>query len=252
MIRGLYSAVAGMVTDLMRMESVSHNLSNLETPGYKQRLATTSDFSSLLLARLSGGGSAAQPGGTTVGTIGTGVTVDEVVTDWSEGSLKQTENLTDLALSGEGFFKLQTPDGVRYTRDGSFHRDADHRLGSADGYPVLGLNGPLTLPDGELLVAEDGTVTVNGTVVDQLDIVTFDQLNGLVQEGKNLFSAPAGTNGKASQARVLQGYLEESNVNPTLAMLEMMSVARAYEASQRMVQAQNRVLEKAVSEVGRV
>ena len=252
MIRGIYSAVAGMVTDLTRMEAVNHNLSNMETPGYKQRLTTASDFSSLLLARLSGGSSAAQAGGTTVGTVGTGVTVGEVVTDWSEGSLKQTEKLTDLALSGEGFFKVQTPDGVRYTRDGSFHRDDSRRLVNADGYPVLGLNGPITLPDGDLVVAEDGTVMVNDKTVDKLDIVTFDQLDSLTQEGANLFAAPAGTASTPSDARVLQGYLEESNVNPTLAMLEMMSVARAYEASQRMIQAQSRVLEKTVNEVGRV
>ncbi len=252
MIRGIYAAVSGMVTDMLRMEAVNHNLSNLTTPGYKQRMATASDFQSMLVARLSGGNSAAQPNGPTVGSVGTGVMLDEMVTDWSTGSLKQTDHLMDLALTGEGFFQVQTPDGVRYTRDGSFHRDAAGQLVSVDGYPVLGLNGPLALPDGDMVVAEDGTVTVADTVIDVLDTVTFDQPDNLIREGENLFSAPDTLTSTPSQARVLQGYVEESNVDPTLAMLEMMSVARAYEASQRMVQAQNQVLEKAVTEVGRV
>jgi len=252
MIRGIYSAAAGMMSGLLRQETISHNLSNLETIGYKQRVAVMRDFPSLLLMRLSRGNSAALSGGTEIGSIGTGVGLDEMTTDWSEGPLQQTEYPLDLALSNEGFFQLQTPDGVRYTRDGSFRRDSSGQMVSADGFPVLGTNGPITIPEGDPVVAEDGTITVGDTVVGKLNLVSFAQLDQLERAGQNLFSAPAGLESTPAQTHVLQGYLEKSNVDPTEAMLDMMNVARLYEASQRMVQVQSNVLQKAVNEVGRV
>ncbi len=252
MIRGIYSAASGMVTGLLRQETISHNLSNMETVGYKQRVAIVRDFPSLLLARLSGGGSAAGPGGPNVGALGTGVNVEDVVTDWSVGPLQQTDHLMDLALGSDGFFRVQTPDGVRYTRDGRFRRDSSSRIVSSDGYPLLGADGPITLPDGDPFIAEDGTVTVGDTVVGKIDVASFAQPDLLERVGENLFSAPAGVESAPAPARIMQGYLEQSNVDPTTAMLEMMNVARAYEASQRMVQTQSSVLQKAVTEVGRV
>ncbi len=249
MIRGLYTATASMLAGLLRHETIVHNLSNVRTIGYKADRAALTDFPSLLLTQVRGD----QPG-STIGQVGTGVSLADLVTDFSDGSLELTDQPLDFAVSGDGFFRLETPDGVRYTRDGRFQRDMDGRLVTADGYPVLGVDGPLTLPQGQITVTPHGEVFVGESLVGQFSLARFDSPENLVKDGQTTFTSrgaePQLLN--SEEIQIYQGYLEGSNVDTTQAVTEMMSVLRAYQASQRLVQFQDHINEQTVNELGRI
>lgn len=250
MIRGLYTAAAGMLSNLMRHEGIIQNLSNVRTVGYKADRTTVTDFPSLLLTQVYKD----QPGAE-IGRAGTGVSLSEVVTDFETGPLKLTDHPFDMAVAGDGFFRVQTEDGVRYTRDGRFHRDSDGRLVNANGYLVLGRNGPITLPDGLLTVAPTGQVYVNEAQVAELALANFENTEDIIKVNETLFSGREGVEPQlmtAATTKIYQGYLEDSNVDSSQAMTEMMAVLRAYEASQRMLRYQDQINEKTVSDIGRV
>lgn len=249
MIRGLYTAASGMLAGLLRHETIVHNLSNVQTIGYKADRATLTDFPSLLLTQIREGQS-----GPEVGQAGTGVSLGALTTDFSEGVFKLTDHPFDFAIAGEGFFRLETPDGVRYSRDGRFHRDADGQLITADGYRVLGTDGPLSVPEGQLTVTTRGELFVDNTLVGQFSLARFDNMADLIKDGQTLF-----VNQEAEpqliapeEVQINQGYLEESNVNTAQAVTEMMNVLRAYQASQRLVQFQDQINGQVANELGRV
>ncbi|MCB0155429.1 MAG: flagellar hook-basal body protein [Anaerolineae bacterium] len=249
MIRGLYTAAAGMLSNLMRHESIVHNLANVQTTGYKADRATLTDFPSLLLHEIRGGES-----GPEIGRAGTGVSMAALVTDFSVGAFQLTDHPYDFAVGSDGFFQVQTPDGVRYTRDGRFHRDSDGRLVTADGYLVMGSNGPISLPDGQLTVSTRGELFVEDALVGQLALVRFDDTADLLKDGQTTFVnqqvQPADI--PAEEAEIYQGYLEDSNVDTAQTVTEMTSVLRAYQASQRLVQFQDQINARTVGELGRV
>jgi flagellar basal-body rod protein FlgG len=249
MIRGLYTAAAGMLAGLARHETIVHNLANTQTVGYKADRATLRDFPSLLLHEIRGG-----QVGPEIGEAGTGVSLANLSTDFSIGPLKLTNHPLDLAIANEGFFRIQTPDGVRYTRDGRFHRDGDGRLITAEGNLVLGQNGPITLPDGELTVSQPGGLFVNDNLVEQLSLARFNDLDQALKDGDTLFTTRGAEPERlaADQVQVYQGYLEESNVETAQAVTEMLAVTRAYQASQRLVQFQDQINGQATTELGRV
>jgi flagellar basal-body rod protein FlgG len=249
MIRGLYTAAAGMLTGLIRHETVVHNLSNVRTIGYKADRTTLTDFPSMLLTQTKAGFP-----GPEVGEMGTGVSIATITTDFNDGPLKLTDNPLDFAITGDGFFRLETPDGIRYTRDGSFHRDVDGHLINANGYRVLGTNGPIVLPEGELLVSPQGELFVDDTSVAQLSLALFDEPTNLVKDGQTMFDSPEAEPQlmTAQDIRVYQGYLEESNVDTGQAVTEMTTVLRAYQASQRLVQFQDQINQQSVNELGRI
>ena len=249
MDRGLYTAASGMIAGLSQQEALIQNLSNMRTVGYKADEVTVKDFPSLLLAQVRGTKTVSK-----VGEMGTGVAMANLTTNFDSGPLRLTDNPLDFAIAGDGFFQLQTEDGVRYTRDGRFHLDGDGRLVSADGYPVLGENGDITIPPGDLAVSSSGAIFVNDEQIGQLSLVKFDDLSVLKKESKNLFSASDGSAQAmdATEIQVNQGYLEDSNVDVTKMITEMTSVLRAYQLSQHMVQVQDRINGRAASEIGRV
>jgi flagellar basal-body rod protein FlgG len=249
MIRGLYTSAAGMLSGLLRHETIVHNLANIRTAGYKADQATLQDFPALLLTQIEAG----EPG-PEVGRAGTGVSLAALTTDFSEGPMKLTNHPFDFAVAGEGFFQVQTPEGVRYTRDGRFHRDVDGRFITAEGYPVLGANGPITLPEGQLTATPNGLLFVNDVLIDQLSLVNFDDPANIIKAGDTLFASRGAPPPilPAAETQVYQGYLEDSNVDASKTVTEMMSVLRAYQASQRLVQFQDQINGQAVSELGRV
>lgn len=249
MDRGLYTAASGMIVGLSRQEAIMQNLSNMRTIGYKADNVTTKDFPSLLLAQVRG-----TKTGATVGRLGTGVAMANLTTNFDAGPMKLTDNPLDFAIAGDGFFQLQTADGIRYTRDGRFHTDGDGRLVSADGYPVQGVNGDITIPPGDVAVSANGIVFVNNEQIGQIALAKFDDLSALVKEGQTLFSSPEGAAQvmDTAEVQVYQGYLEDSNVDVTKMITEMTAVLRAYQLSQRMVQIQDRINGQAASELGRV
>lgn len=246
MLRCLYIAGTGMLVQRKKMDVLTNNITNAETTGFKQDALLSRSFNDMLIARLN------DPTGysNTIGPQNTGVHGDDVTTDFTQGSMEQTELTTDLALDGQGFFAVSTPKGERYTRDGSFSVSSTGYLTTSEGYPVQGSNGPVYVGMGKFAVEENGNVSVNGNVTDKLKIVSFQNPAALRKEGSNLFSGAGAT---ADNTTVIkQGFLENSNVDIAEQMVKMIEVSRTYETNQRMVKMIDDSLGKAVNDVGRV
>lgn len=251
MIKGLYSAVTAMVMNAARQQTLSHNIANLQTPGFKQILNTVGDFmqNQAVYARRKTQLNSFDY----VGTLGLGTQIGEEYIDFAEGALQETGNPLDFALQGNGMFRVETPEGERYTRDGRFLRDADNNLVTSEGFYVLDDAGQqIELPDGEVSIAPDGTITVNGEEVAQLGIGVFENPETELQHTEgNLFTGPAASTGD-DVPRVVQGYLESSNANPSQLMTQLVEVARSYEAAQKLVQNHDELLGKTISSLGRI
>ncbi len=243
MIRGIYTTASGLLAQMARQLAVSNNLANLNTPGYRQDVTSLRESPGLDISRLFDGQV------TPLGALGTGVATEIGGIDLSQGPLLDTGNPLDLSISGPAFFAVQTPEGVRYTRDGSFSRSAEAILVNASGYPVLGEGGPIHLGDGDVVVNGDGTVLVGGQEVGRLLLTEF-QPGQLRKVGTNLFEAQ-GAGQAAANSAVNQGFLEMSNVDVAQAVVDMMAAARSYEASLRLLQMQDEILSKSVNDVGR-
>jgi flagellar basal body rod protein FlgG len=224
----------------------------MQTPGFKEVLNTVEDWVDTGV-EFSPANLLNDPSPAYVGDLGLGAMSGPEVVNFDQGGLMRTDSLYDLALEGDGFFRVRTPDGVRYTRDGRFLRDAQNNLVTVEGFNVLDPNNqPITLPEGVLAVFPDGTLTVNGAAAGALGLSVFqDPRAELTRDRGNLFSGPEQSTG-TTPPRVVQGVLEMSNANPTRLMTEMVEVARSYEAAQKMVQNQDELLGKAISTLGRV
>ncbi len=178
--------------------------------------------------------------------------MDEVNTDFNQGHLITTSNPLDLAIRGEGFFQVQTPEGIRYTRDGSFSLSSNGYLVTKEGYYVLGENGPLQLlQTGDITISQQGEVFVNDEYIDRLNIVTFADLNQLQKQGDNLYFTDAVPE-PLQDADVVQGALEGSNISIVAEMVDLISAFRAYEANQKVIQTHDTTLDRAINDVGRI
>lgn len=261
MVRGLYTAAAGMMARQAQMDVISQNMANAGTSGYRRDEAALRSFPEMLLSRYE-----SLPGGrgrvaAEIGSLGTGSVVDRISTSYREGVLQETGNPFDLALHGNAFFVVRDRTGeVFYTRNGGFTLDAGRRLVTGDGLAVMGeSNGLLEeiyVPDGRLEVAPDGTlrgaVTAAGEQVQRLALVEGPQQGELWQKiGQTLFRSNA-LPARAQDYQVSQGHREGSNVNPVEEMVRMIAAMRAYEANQKVIQATDATLEKAANEVGRI
>jgi len=222
---GYYAACAGFAAQAQALELVANNLANLGTAGYRAQQAT---FRSLL----AGGGLVAwNPVNAAVNDFGV---LGASRTDLASGSLTATGNPLDLAVAGKGFFVVRSAQGVLYTRNGSFHRSPAGQLLTTQGDPVMSMqNRPITLPSGAVTVSADGTVSVAGAVIDQLRLAEFSPGTNLASEGNALYSAPAGTELAPAASSVRQGMLEESNVSPVGAVVELITIQRNAEMMQR-------------------
>jgi len=251
MIKGLYSAVSAMVMNATRQQAISHNIANIQTPGFKQVLTTVQGFMQDQPVYTSGNLQSTII--EYVGNLGLGSQIGQEYVDYGQGAMQKTDNPLDLAFQGNGFFTVQTPDGNRYTRDGRFLRDAENNLVTVDGYQVLDDAGqPIQLPDGEISVAYDGAITVNGEAVATLGIGVFaDPAAELQHTEGNLFTGPAASTGD-EVPQVVQGVLESSNANPSQLMTQLVEVGRSYEAAQKLVQNQDELLGKTIASLGRI
>jgi len=251
MIKGLYSAVSAMVMNATRQQAISHNIANIQTPGFKQVLTTVQGFMQDQPVYTSGNLQSTLI--EYVGNLGLGSQIGQEYVDYGQGAMQRTDNPLDLAFQGNGFFTVKTPDGNRYTRDGRFLRDADNNLVTVDGYQVLDDAGqPIQIPDGEVSVAYDGAITVNGEAVATLGIGVFaDPAAELQHTEGNLFTGPAASTGD-EVPQVVQGVLESSNANPSQLMTQLVEVGRSYEAAQKLVQNQDELLGKTIASLGRI
>jgi flagellar basal-body rod protein FlgG len=250
-ISGSFEAINASRNEELRLSIISNNLANISVAGFKKdRLA----FESLLRNQLNSE-VPESPGGQVVEDLQLYRRLVKVSTDLGQGNLRQTGNPLDLALSGPGFFKVKTPQGVRYTRNGSFKLTQDGMIVTQSGAPVLGKSGPINASGAEITVDEQGAVFVDGNLVDTLSLATFAPSERLEKEGNSLYrpgpDAVEGTKGEGETV-VGQGYLEDSNVQATEELVQMLYTVRAYESYQKMIRSLADMDSKAVNDAGRL
>jgi len=230
---GLLESVETMLNHEQRLNQVTNNLANVDTPGFKKETVT---FDEMLYQA----NSSRQ-------RVGKALRINTV---HQQGVVQKTDAPLDLAISGEGFFRIQAPGGVRYTRAGNFQRNNEGLLVTANGYPVLGEAGPITITGNRFEVARDGRLSVDGVSVNRLTVVNADP-QALKKEGENLFRLAEGAAEEASpNFQLLQGHLEKSNVNTVTEMTEMIDLYRAYEGQQKMIRAVDDLDDLAARRVG--
>jgi flagellar basal-body rod protein FlgF len=300
MLRGLYTAAAGMMAQQRRHDTVTNNIANLNTPGFKANNAVNRSFPDMLIAAV--GGENTREG--RVGVLSTGVFAEENLLSMGQGDMQQTFRPQDLALvsdlnlktpipgavlddSGkyidsatgmpvtdangndiyqpQAFFTVNTAQGERYTRDGSFQTAADGTLLTSDGAQVLGANGQrIVLNAGwdDIAVTSDGALISKTTGQPlpsnpRLRLTRVENPNDLIREGNGLFRYDGAAGGigqllTGDKVDIRQGFLERSNVDAAQSAVDIMAAMRAYEANQKVVQFYDRSLDKAVNEVGKV
>jgi flagellar basal-body rod protein FlgG len=224
---GLSIAAQGMLAEQVRQNELSNNLSNASTPGYKPQLADQRSFDSLLLQNTANGQS--------IGSLQTGVDVNKVVTDTAPAALQSTGQPLDFGISGEGFFAVRTPAGVRYTQDGQFSANRAGQLVDGSGNPVLSQGGQ------PVRVGANGTVPASSLGV-------FNVRNPS-EQGDNLFTGAAA--GRAT-GTVHSGELEGSGVDAVSTMTDMIASLRAYQAGQSAIQSIDQTMREDATSVGSV
>jgi flagellar basal-body rod protein FlgF/flagellar basal-body rod protein FlgG len=222
---GYYAAMTGLVARTQALDTAAANLANAQTPGYR---AEREYFRSALL----GPGAADSQLGRTVNNYGL-LGGDRL--NMTQGPLEKTGNPLDLAIQGEGFFQIQTANGLRYTRDGSFHRAPDGMLVTSAGEPVLSAAGKtIAVPPGEVSVGADGVLSVAGGTVASIGVLTFPTGTNLVPEGANRYVAPTGVAPAASKAAsVHQGALESANQDVVQGSMDLIVMQRQAEMMQK-------------------
>ncbi|MRS04817.1 flagellar hook-basal body protein [bacterium] len=250
MIKGLYAAASALITGVYRQQAVAHDIANVDTPGFKQILTSLDEFDLTSAYTNTSQNSVDQV--TYLGNMGLGVMAAPETTDFTQGTLKNTDSPLDLAISGAGFFRIRTPEGDRYTRDGRFSKDASGQLVTVDGNLVLSSSGqPIKLAEGDIAISTNGQIYVNGAASAIIGVAYFADTSTLTRASENTFTStttPAATGG----GTVLQNTLEQSNVDTAQLMTQMIEISRSYQAAQKMVQSQDELLGKAISTLGRV
>lgn len=267
MLRGLYTAGSGMLVEALRNDVIANNLANAQTTGYKKDVAVVRAFPAMLIRRIDdrsggpgapvAGASLSDPAGIrmerlpVVGELGTGSIVDAVTSVFAPGPQRFTGNPLDVAIVGSGFFAVEMPNGVAYTRAGSFTLSADGWLVTQEGRRVIGRSGPIAITGREAHIDDAGRVIVDDSVEGELAIWQFGDPSALRKIGANLFLAAegAGEPQLVAPAAVASETLEISNVNVVAEMVNLIAVQRAYEASQRAVQAHDQTLGRAVNDI---
>lgn len=266
MVKGLYTGYTGMVNEQKRMDVVANNLANAATTGYKKEGMVNQSFDHELAIKIKDTSTGRLP--QRIGAISLGVKVGETYTNWDQGSYQLTDNPADLAISGNGFFAISYTgkDGVtsiKYTRDGAFTVDNQGYFRTSDGDYLLDQNGAMNSdnnlanfvrvnPNQEFSINQQGYIFQNEQIVGQIGVVDVADYNYISKYGENLYDLVEGGQIVASDASIEQGCLEASNVNVIDEMVQMITVARAYEAGQKVIQTEDSTLDKAVNSVGRV
>ncbi len=214
---GFYAACTGLLAQTDALELTANNMANLSTTGYKGQMEFYRSLeASMGNRRLSSLNQAVN----NFGVLG-GAAVD-----MKTGEFQKTGNDLDLAMEGQGFFVVKTPAGTRYTRNGSFHTDADGHLLTATGDQVMGEEGPVELPGGTITISSDGTISQQGAVVATMKLVSFKPGTSLTAEGNSYYQAPADSEQPADDPRLSQGMLESSNQNPVEGAVSLMTLQR--------------------------
>ncbi|WP_226654393.1 flagellar hook-basal body protein [Pseudalkalibacillus hwajinpoensis] len=272
MFKGMYTATSGMMASERKQQFLTNNLSNAETPGFKQGEAAFRSFPEYLLKERN---TNTPTPNSSIGTLQTGVYTQEGIPNFSSGSLKETSKPTDLALIDENLpidaetgkkglvlFGVRLDDNaIRYTRNGNFSVNENGFLTTSEGYQVVGNNlQPIQLTGDSFTVTEDGTIREDNGNEQQLWIGYTGDPTNLTQQGNGVFvwegdEADGPLNIQTTnitEYAVKQGYLEGSNVDMTTTMTDMLNTYRLYEANQKVLQTYDQSIDKAVNDIGRV
>ena len=208
-----------------KFELISNHIANADTTGFKKGVLS---FDEMMRANLT--------------------------VDLTQGDIVVTNNKLDIALTDEGFFRVQTPYGTRYTRDGNFHLDLESRLVTANGDLVLGEDGPITIEGNNVNINHSGEVYTDGEVIGRLSIVTFERLNNIYKEGSGYFIYKGDPQDEIppKNAAVRQGALERSNVTTVIEMTKMIESHRMFETAQKMMQTFDEVDGRTINDVGKL
>jgi flagellar basal-body rod protein FlgG len=240
----VFALASGAVAHQLRLESLSNNLSNAGTVGFKM------DHVAFRLPEDREPITVPGADGTNPADDTTLIPVVRTI-DFSPGPYRQTGNPMDAAIRGEGFFCVAAPDGLRYTRNGSFSLGPEGILSTQSGYPVLGTGGEIAVDGSAVVIDSSGNVFVDGESAGTLRIVRFENPQSLRKTGEGLFSADeAAVEEAVEEPSVDQGVLEESNVNTVRMMTEMIEVLRGFETYQKVIHSIGEATSRTIASVG--
>ena len=258
MDKGLYTAYTGMLNEQNRMDIMTNNLANASTVGYKKEGSTSQSFDDVLTVKIKDQ-SVGMRNVQKIGIKNPGVKIGENYTDYSQGSFRITGNTYDLALSGEGFFAIEFTNkagetDTKYTRAGQFTLNKDGYLVTEEGDYVLDTQNRRirlnTLIDSS--ITDDGTIYQNDQAVAKIQVTDFADYDYLEKYGETYYQPIQGAQTIASNAQVKSGYLEMANVQIVSEMVNLISITRAYESNQKVVQTIDDTLDVAVNQMGRI
>lgn len=258
MFKGLYTAYTGMINEQHRMDTMTNSLANVNTVGFKKEGATSQSFDDILTVKIKD----ESVGFRTVQRTGInnpGVKIGENYTDYSQGSFRITGNTYDLALSGNGFFAIEFTNkagetSTKYTRSGQFTLNKDGYLVTQEGDYVLDKQNRRiqidTLKDAH--IAKNGMITQDGKVLAQIQVTDFEDYNYLERYGETYFMPLEGAKTVEGDAEVNSGCLEMANVQTVQEMVNLISITRAYESNQKIIQTYDSTMEVAVNQLGKL
>jgi flagellar basal-body rod protein FlgF len=253
MIRGIYTAAAGMLAQMISTDTLANNLANVSTTGFKKNQVNFQSFPELMLNRVTASGAQA------IGSMMTGSKVRSTAIDFRQGVLRDSGNPLDVAIEGNGFLTVQSENGdTAYTRNGCLTVNSQGFLTTQDGQLVMGQRGPIEIPqNGDIKINPAGEITVNNNPIDRLVITQFENQHTLEKIGNNLYNESAATRilpppgpNDPPGFKIHQGRVEGSNTNPVTEMVNSITGLRMYEALQKNIHLHNEALGKAVNDVG--
>ena len=257
MVRGLYTAWSGMRNEQKRLDVIANNIANASTTGYKAEGATSTSFDDMLGIKMKDSSENYQ--GKIIGTEYLGAKIGEVYTNYEQGSVRETGNTYDLAVSGDGFFKVRVVDSsgtehMRYTRAGNFTITSEGYITDADGNRLQSESGDLQVSTdaAKVVIDADGNVYADDELVDTISLVDFEDYDYLKKFADTMYEPVDGAVEKEATGDILQGYLEQSNVNVISQMTQLIAITRAYEANQKVIQTMDSSLDHSVNDIGRV
>jgi len=259
MVKGLYTAYTAMVNEEHRVDVITNNMANFNTNAYKKEGMTSQTFKEVMGVKIRDLSDAM---GTTrrIGELVPGVKIGEGYTDWSQGPIKTTDNMYDIALSGEGFFSIEYTNkagqtSVMYTRDGDFTLTSQGTLVTRDGDFVLDPNGNhITIDplDTSTVISQTGNILQNGEVVAQIGLTDFENYDYLEHYGENMYNAVDGATMIPSTALMYSGMLEQSNVSIVDEMVSLIAAQRHYDTNQKMITTIDSTLQIAANDLGKI
>jgi flagellar basal-body rod protein FlgF len=235
MASGIYTAMTGAVAQSQALDVTANNIANAETTGFRAEKVSFAEALAQKPSMIHAGIAGAAP-------------------DSTRGTFRDTANPLDCAINGEGWFGVQTPQGVKYTRAGDFKLDDSGRLVTSQGYPVRAQGGgELSIPPGaaEIHIEGDGSLVADGSSVGQIEIAQFAPA-GLQRAGQNLFSAKAGVRplSGGETPEIMSGTLESANFETVRGVIDLVKISRVYEALHRMVETYKQIDERSARDIG--